>query len=144
MIAALFGLGAAFFGLHALPGARKILAEWVLENESLFLTLGWLISGIGLLLTLCFYALQRGSYLRLEMGGKEFSVDAPLVEARINHFLQEEFPELHTAAEVYFSGQKIEVVTHQKFEDLEEVERRLAKMLASEFGYKKPFYVTLH
>lgn len=143
IIAALFGTGGVLLGLHYTPHVRQDVADWILEpNMSLFL-LGCLTLGIALLLTICFWMMQKTQYLRLEMRGKEFFIDETLIKQAIGQFWSQEFPSMTPPEEVYFARQKIEVITEAADCDLEEIELRLGSFLSKQLGYEKEFFVTL-
>lgn len=138
MILALLCVGAGFFGLHFLSGIRLEFSNWILQSSDRFLILGYLLSGTAVVLGGCFWSMQRTNYLRIKMDGKRsFEIDSTLVQKR----LETEFSP--KPVEVYFSHQKIEVITEGKVEDLEQVEERLAALLSQEFGYEKEFFLTL-
>lgn len=143
MIAALFGAGAVFLGLHYVPHVRQELSEWISQSNGSFLFLGWLILGTALLLTICFWMMQKTQYLRLSMRGKQFYVDEALIKKAVGQFWQKEFPKLVPPQEVYLVRQKIEIVTEAVECDLEEIEMRLGSFLSQELGYEKEFFVTL-
>lgn len=143
MIAALLGLGAAFFALHFLHGARLEMANWILENSDRFLLLGFLVMGIAAFLALCLFVMQRKKFLRIRMEKGIISVDEALIKSRIRAFWKEAFPEKPAPSDVYIAQQKIEVITEGQLEDLEEIEARLGALLSTEFGYEKPFFVTM-
>lgn len=137
MIAALFIAGSAFFGLHFLHGVRLEFSSWILQDGDRFLLLGYLVSGIAVVLTLCFWSMQRHNFLRIRMGDKKrFTITAPLLKARFEK-------ELSQKVDVHFSHQRVEVILEGAVEDLETIEERLSYVLSSEFGYEKEFFVSL-
>ncbi len=142
VIAALFFGGAAFFVLHYLPHTRLGLSDWIMQPDQKFLLLGYLVIGLGLLLTVSFWVMQRGRYLRLQMDKGNFSVDEALVKELIDQFWREELPEKNLPSEVYFACQKIEVITQGVEKDLEQIEERLGALLSKQLGYEKEFFVT--
>lgn len=143
IITTLFGAGAVLLGLHYAPHVRQELADWIIQPNGSFLFLGWLILAAALLLTVCFWMMQKPQHLRLEMKGKEFFVDEALVKQAIGQFWQEAFPKLKPPEEIYFAHQKIELITEAAECDLEEIELRLGTFLSQQLGYEKEFFVTL-
>ncbi|NGX38268.1 MAG: hypothetical protein K1000chlam2_01440 [Chlamydiae bacterium] len=142
IITALFGGGAVFFGLHFSPDVRLQLSEWISKSNGNFFFLGCLLSGIAALLTVCFYMMQKGRYLRIQMG-KPFSIDEAVVKKTVKEFWKEEFPEEDLPTDIYVAKQKIEVITKDSDVDLEEIEKRLSKHLSEQFGYERKFFLTL-
>lgn len=143
IIAVLFGSGGVLLGLHYTPHVRQDIADWILEPSGSLLFLGCLTLGTALLLTICFWVMQRTQYLRLEMRGKEFFVDETLIKQAIGQFWSQEFPSMTPPEEVYFARQKIEVITEAADCDLEQIELRLGSFLSKQLGYEKEFFVTL-
>ena len=141
MIAALFSGGAAFFALHYLPQSREQLADWIINSGMNFFSLGSLLTGVAFVLTICFWAMQRFSYVRVEM--HDFSIAEPMVRETIAKFWKEEFPDKRSPSEIYLSAQNIEVIVEDQEQDLEQVEKTLSRFLSKQLGYRKPFFVTL-
>lgn len=142
MIAALFGIGAVFFGLHFLHGARLEFANWILQNSDRYLVLGYLLFGTSCVLTLCLWSMQRKKFLRVQLEKGKFSIEESVIRARIDAFWEEAFPGKPKPTDVYIAHQKIEVIADNSLEDLEQIEERLSTLLANEFGYNKPTFVT--
>ena len=143
IIAALFGTGAAFFGLHALPEIRHTVANWILSPGCSFLLLGFLITGITLLLGISFCVMQRGSFIRIAMKKGSFSIHEALVRKAIHQFWREEYPEEKEPTDVYCSHQKIEIITEDGEQDLEAVEEKLGQFLSKHLGYEKEYFISL-
>lgn len=141
IIAALFATGAAFFGLHYLPQARGQIADWILLGETNFFYLGIMVSGIALLLSVCFWAMQRYSYVRVQM--HDYSISEPVVRDTIAKFWKEEFPEGKSPSEIYLSNENVEIIVEDQEQDLHQVEKKLSKLLSKQLGYEKSFFVTL-
>ena len=142
IITALFAGGAVFFGLHFSPDVRLHFSQWVAEANESFFFFGCLLTGIAALLTACFWMMQRGRYLRIQMD-PPFFIDEAVVKETLEEFWKEEFPEEELPTDVYVAGQKIEVIAKDSDVDLEEIEKRLSKRLSKQFGYQKEFFLTL-
>jgi len=144
MIAALFGLGGGLIALHYLPHTKAQIADWVIQSES-FLPLGCLVLAVVFILTMGFWAMQRSSYLRLEMKGTSLSADEALIRELIQEFWKEEFPSQKVPVDVFLAKKKIEIVIPmpEDFEEsLEKIETCLGKMLFSQLGYEKEFFIS--
>lgn len=141
IVAALFLTGAAFFVLHFSGNARQLFSDWILEGETSFLLIAILVTAIAVVFAACFGAMQKGSYIRLK--GRGFSLDEALVRSATVAFWEEELPDEPLPSEVYCSGGKIEVITTDLKEDLEEIEGRLGFFLSNQLGYDREFYITL-
>lgn len=141
LVAALFLIGAAFFGLHVSDAVRSRLASWIIEGQTPFLLMGLLVTSVALLLGICFGMMQRGSFVRFK--GKGFSLDEALVRSAMLEFWKEELPQEVTPSEIYCAKGKIEVITSDLKEDLDEVEGRLGFFLAKHFGYDREFFITI-
>ncbi len=141
IIAVLFSGGAAFFGLHYLPHVRAELADWISNTEMSFLLFGWLLSGVALLLTICFWAMQHSSYIRIKM--RDFSVSEPVIRETIARYWEEEFPEGKSPTEIYLAKQNIEIIIDDQGQNLAEIEKKLTKLLSKQLGYDKSFFLTL-
>lgn len=141
MIAALFALGAAFFALHYSSIVRQQIAEWVMDPQMKFLLFGSLTCSVALLLTICFWAMQRASYVRIKM--HDFSIQEPLIRKVIAKFWKEEFPEDVAPTEVYLANENIEIIVEDQAQDLEQIEKKISKLLSKQLGYEKKFFVSL-
>lgn len=141
LILALFSSGAALFGLHYIPGARLRFAEWIIDPSTGFVLLGSVITATALLLTICFWIMQRGSYVRIEMKKGSTSVHEDAIRAAVLAFWEEN--KLEKPSDVYCANQKIEIITEAKDQDLAAIEQKLGSFLSKQFGYDREFYVTL-
>ena len=142
MITALFGGGAVFFGLYFSSEVRFQLSEWIVNAKERFFFFGCLLTGIAAFLTTCFWMMQRGRYLRIQMDNP-FSIDERVVKKTLEQFWREEFPEEELPTTIYVAKQKIEVIAKDSDVDLEEIEKRLSKRLSEQFGYDRKFFLTL-
>jgi len=148
ILVAFFSLGALFLGLYSLPQVKQNLVEWIIQENDNFLFLGQLILGTAFFLTLCFWAMNRQQLLRLQMKGTPFFVDEDLIRKIVAQFWKEEFPEEPKPKDVYLARQRIEIVASPPkgenwVEELEQVEKRLAKKLSEHIGYEREFFVSL-
>lgn len=103
--------------------------------------MGILISAIALVFAICFGMMQRGGYIRFK--GRGFSLDEALVRNVTLEFWSEELPEEAIPSEIYCSNGKIEIITEDLKEDLDEIEGRLGFFLAKNLGYERDFFITL-
>lgn len=143
MIVALFFVGAVFLGLHFLPNARILCAEWLMDARREFLLLGGLTTGMALFLTICFAMMQRGQYVRIAMQSGLFDIQKTAIKQAVNQYWQESFPEKPLPTEIYVSRQKIEIITKEASYNLNELEAALGERFAAQFGYKHSFFITL-
>jgi len=134
-------MGAAFFGLFFSPQARQQIADWFLDGRISFLWIGVLITVLALVFAICFGMMQRGGYIRFK--GRGFSLDEALVRSALLEFWSEELPEESIPTEIYCSKGKIEIITEDLKEDLDEIEGRLGFFLAKNLGYERDFFITL-
>ncbi len=141
LIATLFGVGAVFFGFHSLPEIRHKIAAWIIDGESNFLFLGAIVTGIALLLSICFWAMQRGAFVRIALKKGSFSMHEALVRRTIQQFWIERFPERKQPTEIYCADQKIEIITDNQ--ELEAIEEQLGEFLSKQFGYEREYFITL-
>jgi len=141
LIITLFSFGAALFGLHYIPGARLRFAEWIIDPSTGFVFLGSVITTIALLLSFCFWIMQRGSYVRIEMKKNTALVHEDAIRAAVFAFWEEN--DLEKLSEVYCANKKIEIITEAKDQDLEAIEQKLGSFLSKQFGYEQEFFVTL-
>ncbi|NGX38741.1 MAG: hypothetical protein KR126chlam1_00051 [Chlamydiae bacterium] len=144
LIAALFGLGAVFFGLHYLPSFRESLVDWLLAPKGSLHLIGGLTFGVAFLLAIGFWSVQKEKFIRLQMQHVPISIEESLVRKTIEEFWKKSFPQLDLPIEVYIAHQKIEVIASmpKDFETLEEIEHRLGSHLFSQLGYEKEFFLT--
>lgn len=143
LVTALFALGAVFFGLHYLSYIRKVVAAWILDPSNTFFLFGILTISIAFLLGICFWAMQRGSFVRIRMERGNFHIDESLIQNTLQEFWEKNLPEEKKPTEIYCAGQKIEIITEDQDQDLEALEYKLSTFLSEKFGYEKEFFVTL-
>lgn len=141
LILALFSCGAALFGLHYIPGARLRFSEWIVDPSTSFVFLGSVIGAVALLLSICFWIMQRGSYVRIEMKKDSALVHEDAIRAAVLAFWEEN--ELEKPSDVYCANQKIEIITEAKDQDLEAIEQKLGHFLSKQLGYNQEFFVSL-
>lgn len=142
-IAALFGLGAVFFSLHYFPQMRLYLADWILEPGETFFSAGLVVSATAAFLTLCFFIMQRGSFIRIKMEKGDLFIEEDAVRLAVEQFWKETYPEEKKPSEIYCAGKKIEIITEDQNQDLESLEITLANFLSTQFGYEREYFITL-
>lgn len=96
------------------------------------------------MLTICFWAMQKGGFIRVQMGPNAFVIEEPLVRNGVHLFWKEAFPEYPFPQDIYIAQQKIEVIVPDiPEENLEEIESRLEGFFSKHFGYTGRFYLIL-
>ena len=143
LIAALCATGVAFISLHGSLSMRQALADWIISPTSNLLLIGCLTLSIAILLGIGFWAMQRGSFVRLSMKKGSFSVHEALVRKAVQQFWIENYPDEKRPSEVFVSHQKIEIVTEDENQDLEEIEKKLGEFFSKHLGYEKEFFLNL-
>jgi hypothetical protein len=141
------GVGVLFL---ALPHADYFLMQLInfLEYPRSICTLiGGVILGIGVILFVVAYLLNRRQYVSLEMEGASVDIEEGVIRSCAKAYFQERFPDFESVSDVAIRGKStIEIMTSlpspQKKEFFEEVEEELGFILARHLGYQKPFTVT--
>lgn len=150
-VVAVFLLGGLFIGLEHAPQFRSAVAEFFFSSTSSFSAIGYTILGVACLLLLGFYVMNRGVYYQVEMGDHRCQVEPKIIRSYVQGYWKEIFPEQNCQADVVFhANQEIEVLAelpglcleqHKVF--LSQIEKDLGDLLASHFGYQRPFLVTV-
>lgn len=145
LIIALFCIGGAFLGLHFLPEVQAQLAGWILKGGESFFFLGCLVLGVAFFLTICFWAMQRSSYIRVVMKKNVFSSDEALIQKMVRQYWREEFPSQKGPIDVYVARKRVEIkmaMPEEGEKSFAEIEERLGALLSNQLGYEKEFFVT--
>jgi len=143
LVAALCAAGAGLITLDSSLLLRQSLADWIISPTSNLLLIGSLILSVALLLGIGFWAMQRGSFVRLSMRKGPFSVHEALVRKAVQQFWIENYPDTKRPSEVFVSNQKIEIALEDESQDLEEVEKKLGEFFSKHLGYEKEFFLSL-
>jgi hypothetical protein len=139
-----FGVAFLFFLLHYVPGARETVSSRCLAPPVSFFFFGILASAIALMLTISFWAMQKGGFIRVQMGHTSFIIEEPLVRNGVHLFWKEALPRHPLPQEIYIAQQKIEVIAPEMEEEsLAEIESRLEDYFSKHFGYTGRFFLTL-
>lgn len=141
-VTALFGLGAVFFSLHFFARMRDEFAAWVLEPGEGFFLAGLVVMAIALILGICFFIMQKGSYVRIQMEKGDLRIKEDAIRIAVEEFWKETYPEEAKPSEIYCVGEKIEIITEDRNQDLESLEIMLGQFLEKQFGYAKEYFIT--
>jgi hypothetical protein len=139
-----------FFSLPFLPKVRLKMADALLASPNLCHLAGTFLMAASLVLIGGFYFLSRGRMLRISMGGNLISIDTAAVYKTVEECLKTHFDRKIALSDLYVArGGKleIEVTLAPSLEPIEEdfasVQKRLAPLLEEQFGYSKPFGLTV-
>jgi hypothetical protein len=144
-------IGSLFLGFAHAPQFRYTIAQFFTEHSSSLSAMGWGIIGFACLLACGFFAMNRGSYYRIEMQRHQAGVEPEVVCQYVQSYWSEIFPELSGKTAVVLHGKrKIEIIAHipnLNEEDfnclLPKIEEELGILLAHAFGYRREFLLTL-
>lgn len=141
-------VGVLFVVLPYADHFRVLLINSLLSDLPLYQILGYAMIGASLLLFIGLYILNRRRFFQIEMGASLVEVDKGLIQDMVRGYWKELFPGKDTSVDIVISGkQSLEVVAslpEEREEDFfEQVQRELGSLLARQFGYQKPFTVTL-
>ena len=141
-------VGVLFLVLPYADHFRILLINSLLNDLPLYQILGYALIGASLLLFVGLYMLNRRRFFQIEMEAAFIEVDKGLIQEMVRGYWKELFPGKDSSVDVVVTGkQTLEVVAslpEEKEEDFfERVQRELGSLLARQFGYQKPFIVTL-
>lgn len=131
------------------PLARSIVVTLFKDHPGLLPLLGYFSLGLGLLLFIAFYAVNRGQYYQVGMH-VPIQVDARLLQAYAVRYMQSLFPDEEVPVEVVVHGhQNVELIVEMPDSApsehtllLQKIECELGTLLSKHFGYKKEFLFT--
>ncbi len=147
-----FGAACFFILLPLRLEWRMLGATWLQEQPDIFYWIGASIGIIGLFLSIGFYRVGRGRFLRLSMKPHTATIDVKLLEQAIEECFQ-----THFAAHV--RGSDIAIISKQRLEIavdmlpieekrqkklMIEMEQKLGSLLRDRFGYARPFTLSIH
>lgn len=146
----LMALGVFLIALSLLPYARSLFLDFLHTQPEFFSIAGYATLGVGILLFIAFYAINRGQYYQVSMQGP-VAVDLPVIEKYMKTYWRQHFPHENIETEVVLhDNQKIELITQMPsitFPDqkafLEKAEKELGTLLAENLGYDRQFLVTI-
>ena len=145
-------IGGFFLCLPFAPHMRFHLASLLSERDDLFLILGSGFLGLGVILLIGFYFMNRHSYYQLEMKHKHIAaVEVDLLRKLIAIYWKKAFPEKDLSTDVLLhQGKKIEVVVEvpsmsidEQQQLLEKVEKEIGELLEGQVGYGGEFLFTV-
>jgi hypothetical protein len=144
-----FAVGFFFFALPLLPEVRIRMADFLLNRFELCtpIAVGCFLAAF--LLLIGFYGLDRGKFLRIEMGQNLASIEAPVIRETLEECFKKHFPRQISLTDIeILGGKKLEIgvtISSLDEEAREELfihaERALQTVLVDRFGYLKPFYL---
>lgn len=136
ILLAFFVAGVFLVSLAYLPELKKTILETDLTEA------GLAVFGASFFLFVCFFALNRGKYLRIRMGGGNIAdVDMKVIHQTIEEIFQTHQIPLHEVG-VHFETLEISISLKKEDEEqLSKLEKELTVLLRNRFGYSKPFYL---
>lgn len=141
-------VGVLFVVLPYADHFRILLINSLLSDLPLYQILGYAMIAASLLLFIGLYMLNRRRFFQIEMEASLVEVDKGLIQEMVRGYWKELFPGKETSVDIVISGkQSLEVVAslpEEREEDFfEQVQKELGSLLARQFGYQKPFTITL-
>ena len=133
------------------PGWRLHLIEWAEKTPEIFYWGAVFFAAVTFFFLLGFYAVGRGSYLRIQMQPHEAIVDAKLIEIALSECIKKHFADSIYGASVSIAAkERIEVAfdlapqsVAQTEETLRKAEEQFGLLLRNRFGYTLPFVAVL-
>ena len=150
-VCTIFGAGFFCISLVYLPDLRIRLADILLMQPDLCITLGLCLFGIAFLLLLGLYGLNRGNYLRFVMGKHRVEIKEKIIRETIEGFFKAQGKNF-SLVDVEIKGKSAlelrvslrDVLSMDQAESLlEQTEKELSDLFYERFGYKKPFILSL-
>ena len=146
-VVAFFAAGVFFFAIPYLPEVRVHLADFLLSRYEVSTSIAFGFFLATVLLFSGFYGLNRGRFLRIEMGKHSAGVGADAIRQTLETFFKEQFPGRIAVSDVeIIRAKKLEIAVHlaapeeEAWEELFiEVEKALQALLRERFGYSRPF-----
>ncbi|SRR5581483_1349973 len=144
-------IGAFFIGLHYASHLRFAIARFFSAAAAPFSLIGYLILACGIFLLMGFYAMYRGVFYRVKMGGGTVSIDPGIIKKYVGDYWEKTFPEHNLSVDISISkSQKIEMFVelpplsadHHKA-IMEKAELELSSLLLKRIGYKKDFSLSV-
>ena len=144
-----FSAGIFFFSLPYLPDLRIRLGHFLLDRPDISTSIAFGFFLTAFLLLIGFYGLNRGRFLRIEMGKHTAEIDAEVIRQTLDPFFKKRFPKEMDLSDVeVINGKKLEIIVHlaMREADLEEdlllrTEKGLQELLRERFGHSRPFYL---
>jgi hypothetical protein len=147
------GVGGFFLFLPFAPHMRFQIASLFFQREAVFLFIGSGFLGLGVILLIGFYFMNRHTYYQLEMKAEKHTaaVEVELLRKMMALYWKKAFPEKDLTTNVLLhQGKEIEVVvevSHMKEEEerefLKKVEKEVGAFLEDQLGYSREFLLTV-
>ena len=141
-------VGIFFLVLPYAEHFRILLIDALLSHLLYFQLFGGLLVGIGTLFLIGLYMMHRRRFFQIQMEAAKIEVDEQLIRKIVENYWKQHFPNHAYLTDVALKGtQELEIFTSLPEEKeeafFEEVQRELGSLLARQFGYQKPFTLTL-
>ena len=144
----ILAVGCFFLVLPQTTQFRWKLIELLFHYPAIFMRIGIGMVGIGTLLFIGFFVLNKKRYLSFSMHTQEISIDENIAHDYVLSYWKEAFPDGDVASDVVVhSSNKVEVIAHiPKLTDemLIKVEEELGAILERKMGYNGSFLLTLN
>ena len=142
-------MGLFFIALPWAPKVRFTCANFIAERDDLFIPLGALLLGIGLILGIGFYFMQRKAYFQVRMS-PAIHVEKALLRTLLAAYWKDRYPDEKLKTDVILHrDQRIELIAELpslKSADPEkllmEVQLEVGKLMLHQLGYKRNFLFT--
>ncbi|MFS8563835.1 MAG: hypothetical protein LVR00_05775 [Rhabdochlamydiaceae bacterium] len=150
--AVVFFTGGLFLCLPFVPHMRFKLASLFSARDALFLILGSGLLGLGIILLIGFYFMNRHSYYQLEMRHHKHTAaaDVALLRSLIAIYWKQSFPEKNLSSDIVIHGKKIEVIVEvppmgldEQERLIENAEKEIGELLEKQVGYQREFLFTV-
>lgn len=129
--------------LYYSPSARVKAIEGLFAHPELALTVGLIFWAICLLMTLGFFSLHRGKYLRLKMGTRKVDVDISVVQTAIEKCLKAHGNEATLIGIIAGAENRLEVEIQAQEVFAKKLEGEITTLLQKKLGLLNPFYLTV-
>ena len=152
VVSTFFSAGLFFVSLPYLPDVRLQLEFYLLHSFEIFTLIGFGFLAAAVFFFFGFYALSRGRYLVIKMGGGNAEVNKRLIQLTIEEWLRTHFSKKLSLINLeIIRGHQLEIgvqlhCTHEQKEEeklLQRVEQEFQTLLGQRFGYTKPFYLVV-
>jgi hypothetical protein len=146
--AAIVCAGGFLLALPYAPQVRIKLAHLLAERTDLFLPVGLMILGFGLVLLVGFFAMTRRRYFQFIVKGQPVVIETALLNELAGSVWKKYFPDDDLFTDIVIRrNQDIELIAEASLiEDpvlLENLEKDLTELLHRQIGYEKDLTVTV-
>jgi hypothetical protein len=141
-------LGAFFFALPHANYFRTLLINILQGGKDPFYILGGAFLGVGILLFIAAYLINKGQYIKLKGKKPAIDIEKRVIKKYTERYFQEKFSTRSTVSDVAIRGKStIEILTSfpkgEEEETLDEIEEELGILLSNKLGYHQPFTLTI-